>query len=99
MLGTFAGLQPDDILVKATSQGGVDLHLSPAAHEYFPYAIEVKCAEALNIWAALTQAETNAGDGEPVVFFKRAFTPMFVALRADEFVSLLSLLHRLKEQE
>src|SRR5687767_7220018 len=60
LLRACPALQPDDIHVKATSQGGCDLHLSPRAAEWFVFAPEVKNAESLNIWAALTQAQWNA---------------------------------------
>ena len=83
-------LEEGDIFVKATSQLGVDLHFSPRAQAWFRYAVEAKCVEALNIWAALQQAAENATEQHPpIVFFKRARTPMFVALRAEEFLKLL----------
>jgi len=81
-------LQEDDVFVKAGSQGGCDLHLSPRARAVFPYAIEVKNKESLNIWSALVQATANADGHTPVVFFKRANTPTFVALKAEDFLRL-----------
>lgn len=89
MLSVAPGLQPDDLLVKATSMGGVDLHLSPAAARWFPFAIEVKCVEALNIWAALKQAMDQSNGKPPIVFFKRAHSPLYVALRAEDLLTLL----------
>lgn len=91
LLGHFFNLAEDDIFVKATSQGGCDLHMSPAARAHFPFAIEVKCVESLNIWKALAQASVNAiPKKDPfVVFFKRAHSPMYVAMRADAFLDLL----------
>lgn len=83
-------LEEGDIFVKATSQLGVDLHFSPRAAEWFKYAVEGKCVEALNIWAALKQAADNASEAHPpILFFKRAHTPMYVAVRAEEFLKLL----------
>lgn len=84
------GLGEDDVFVKATSQIGCDLHLSPYAHQYFPYAIEVKNTEKLNIFKALAQAANNTEGDTPIVFFKRARTPLFVAIDAEHFVKLLS---------
>jgi hypothetical protein len=86
----FPELADDDLLVKATSMGGVDLHLSPRAAACFPWGIEAKCVEALNIWGALKQAELNADRKTlpPIVFFKRAHSEMFVALRASDFLQL-----------
>jgi hypothetical protein len=88
LLATY-DFEEDDVLVKATSMGGCDLHLSPKAQHAFPFAIEVKNVEKLSIWAALAQAQVNATPkNQPaVVFFKRAGSPMYVALRADAFLS------------
>lgn len=87
MLRTALDLEPGDVWIKATSQLGADIHLSPKAIALFPYAVECKCVESLNIWKALAQAETNAtGDLTPIVFFKRARTTMYVALRARDFL-------------
>lgn len=76
-----------DVFVKATSQIGVDLHLSELARKVFPFSIEVKNVETLSIWAALRQAEENSTANMPaVVFFKRAGTRMYVALDASVFL-------------
>lgn len=93
MVEAGLGLQPGDVLVKATSQGGVDIHLSPAALQRFPYSIEVKNAESLNVWSAMAQAAANATEGRPaVLFFKRANSPLYVAMAADTFLSVRRLL-------
>lgn len=87
-------LEADDVLVKATSQGGCDIHLSPAAARRFPFSPEVKCDERLNIWAALVQAAANATPDRPhVVFFKRAKTDLYAALTAKEFLKLCLQIH------
>lgn len=84
------GLEEGDVFVKATSQGGCDVHLSPAALRVFPFSVEVKNTELLNIWAALRQAEVNAAPGRPpILFFKRAGSPLFVALSAPDFLRVL----------
>jgi hypothetical protein len=81
-------LEEDDIHIKATSQGGCDVHMSPHALSWFPFAIEVKCQEKLSLWAALEQATKNAKKRKypPVVFFKRAHGPLYVTFRADELL-------------
>lgn len=88
-------VKDDDIFVKATSQGGCDVHLSPRVADIFPFGIEVKNVEKFSLWEALAQAEVNARKRlKPVpgiVFFKRARSPLYVALKADDF---LHALHR-----
>jgi len=84
------GVEEGDVFVKATSQGGCDIHLSPAALKRFPFSVEVKNEERLSIWAALRQAEVNAAPGRPpILFFKRAGSLLFVALTAAEFLRWL----------
>lgn len=83
------GLDADDVFVKATSQVGCDLHLSPRAARVFPFSIEGKKVESLNIWGALRQAEANATPGKPpVVFFARAYSGTYVAVPAEVFLEL-----------
>lgn len=60
LLATFPALQPDDIRVTPSGTPGPDLQLSPAAQRVFPFAVESKNHEALNIWAALKQAESHS---------------------------------------
>lgn len=83
-------LNSDDIYVKTGSAGGVDIHLSERAQQKFPFDIEVKAKENLNIWAALAQATANTKGNTPIVFFKRNRTPMFVAMLATDFMKWVS---------
>lgn len=82
-------LDPGDIYVKATSQLGADVHLSPAAQRWLNYALEVKNTERLDMWGALRQAEANAKTCPALLFFKRAHSELYVALKAEEFLKLL----------
>lgn len=89
---TFPELADDDVLVKATSMAGTDLHLSPRAMVLFAYGIEVKNVEALNVWGALKQAEINADKKAlpAVLFFTRARAPMYVGVSAELFLKVVS---------
>lgn len=90
LLRAALDLDEDDVYVKATSQIGCDLHLSPKALQRFPFSIEGKCQETLSIWAALKQAESNATlELPPILFFRRAETLTYVALRFTDFVRFL----------
>jgi len=59
------------------------VHSIPGVH------VEVKNDERLSIWAMLAQAERDAVlmGGEPVVFFKRNGTKLYVATAAEEYLS------------
>lgn len=98
LLRETLNLAEADVYVKATSQIGADIHLSPLALERFPCAIEVKCVESLNIWAALRQAGDNAGEHTPIVFFKRARTEMYIAMKAADFLYYVWKAHQLDLQ-
>lgn len=78
----------DDIQVTPSSVPGADLHLSPAAQKIFPFAIECKNQEKLQIWAALEQCagHTSTLNQIPVLFFKRNKSELYVALKAEDFI-------------
>lgn len=67
------GLNPDDCRPAIMGETGADLKLSSAAKRVFPFAIECKRQESLNIWQALKQAEENAAvEGlHPALVFQR----------------------------
>lgn len=99
LLRVFLALQPDDVLIQTTSVGGSDIHYSPLAARLFPFAPESKRVQALNIWGALHQAETNAKKKglRPVLFFSRAAAsssappePLYIAFRADDLHAWLA---------
>ena len=71
ILARFPGLTPDDITSRSSGAGGTDLLLSPAALRVFPYAVEAKNQERVNLWEALAQAEANAGGLVPLVVLAR----------------------------
>ena len=78
----------DDVKPVLMSGSGMDLQLSPAFRERFPYAVECKNQESLSIWQALKQAEANAGGLIPVLAFKRARSPTYAVIPWDEFIAL-----------
>ena len=60
-------VHPEDVESRSMGAGGEDLIMARAAREKFPYSIECKNQEALNVWKSYEQAESNSGDYEPVV--------------------------------
>ena len=71
---------------------GIDIQLSTAARAVFPWAVECKNSERLNIWKALDQAQTNAKKEnlKPLVVFTRNRDQAYVALRLEDFMELVS---------
>jgi hypothetical protein len=85
-------LKPDDVRVTPSGVTGPDLQLSPAAQQWFPFAVECKNQESLNIWEALAQATVHA-DGtklKPIVVFSRNGADVYCALRFADMMDLLS---------
>lgn len=84
------GIAEDDVTVTPSGVTGPDLTFSPLAKKYLGLAIECKNVEALNIWKALEQAENEGRYGVPTLFFRRNRSKLYVALEADEFLSILA---------
>ena len=81
-------VHPEDIESRSMGAGGEDLIMARAARKKFPYSIECKNQEKVNIWDAYEQAEENSGDYEPIVVLKRNNTKPLVLIDADYFVRL-----------
>ena len=90
ILEKFNSLESDDVRSITMGESGEDILLSPAARKLFPFSVECKNQEKLNIWKSLEQSETNSGKHIPIVIFKRNRTKTYVAL---EFKKLLELLN------
>ena len=56
--------------------------------QWFPYSIECKNQEAVNVWKAYAQAEENCKGYEPLVVIKRNRSKPLVLVDAEHFVSL-----------
>ena len=90
LLETFNQLEPDDVRSAIMGEQGEDIKLSPAARKLIPYSFECKNQEALNIWSSLEQAETNSGDYDPVLIFKRNRTKTYAVINIEKFIELIN---------
>lgn len=81
-------VHPEDIESRSMGAGGEDLIMARAARKKFPYSIECKNQENVNVWKAYEQAEENSGKYEPIVVLKRNNTKPLVLVDADYFVRL-----------
>ena len=81
-------VHPEDIESRSMGAGGEDLIMARAARKKFPYSIECKNQEKVNIWDSYEQAQENSGDYEPIVVLKRNNTIPLVLIDADYFVRL-----------
>ena len=81
-------IHEEDIESRSMGAGGEDLIMARAAREKFPYSIECKNQEKLNIWEAYNQACDNAGHYEPIVVIKRNNQKPLVLIDAEYFMVL-----------
>ena len=81
-------VHPEDIESRSMGAGGEDLIMARAARSKFPYSIECKNQESVNVWNAYEQAKENSGNYEPIVVLKRNNTKPLVLVDADYFVRL-----------
>ena len=90
ILEKFDSLEKDDVRSITMGDSGEDILLSPAARRLFPFSVECKNQEKLNIWSALVQAEENSGNHAPLVIFKRNRTKTYAVLEFDKLLELLN---------
>ena len=90
------GISEGDILSTAMGQGGCDLYLSPAARERFPYGVEAKRQEKLEIPTWWRQCEKNAKEEglTPLLVFRRSHEDALAVLRWTDLLALLRHDHR-----
>ena len=81
-------VHPEDVESRSMGAGGEDLIMARAAREKFPYSVECKNQEKLNIWESYSQAVDNCKDYEPVVVIKRNNHKALVVVDAEYFVGL-----------
>lgn len=81
--------------VKSTSMGcsGDDILLSEAALRKFPFSVECKNTEKINIWQAIEQAESRKKDSiTPLVVFKRNRSDIYCTLKFEDLLRIYDLI-------
>ena len=79
-------IDSEDIESRSMGAGGEDLIMSKAARNKFPYSVECKNQERLNIWTAWDQARNNSGIYDPIVVIKKNGVQPLVVLDAENFL-------------
>ena len=90
ILEKFDILESDDVRSITMGDSGEDILLSPAARKLFPFSVECKNQEKLNIWSSLEQAEINSDKHIPLVVFKRNRSKTYAVLEFDKLLELLN---------
>ena len=82
------GANPEDIESRPMGSSGEDVIMGVQTRELFPYSVECKNQEAVNVWKAYEQATENCKGYEPLVVIKRNRTKPLVLVDAEYFVKL-----------
>ena len=90
LLEKFQQLEEDDVRSTTMGDSGEDILLSPAARRLFPFSVECKNQEKLNIWSSLEQAENNSGSHTPLLIFKRNRTKTYAVIEFERLLELLN---------
>ena len=81
-------IHPEDIESRSMGAGGEDLIMARDARSKFPFSIECKNVEKLNVWEAYEQAKANSGKYEPIVVMKKNHKKPLVVVDAEYFIQL-----------
>jgi hypothetical protein len=82
-------IHPEDIESRSMGAGGEDLIMARAARQKFPFSVECKNVEKLNVWEAYEQAKANCGSYEPIVVMKKNHKKPLVVIDAESFIKLV----------
>ena len=82
-------IHPEDIKSCSMGAGGEDVVMARAARDKFPFSVECKNVEKLNVWDAYEQAKANSSGYEPIVVMKKNHKKPLVVLDAEHFISMV----------
>tara|TARA_R110002012_G_scaffold1009_2_gene4231 strand:+ start:187 stop:567 length:381 start_codon:yes stop_codon:yes gene_type:complete len=88
LLLLLPGVQPDDIQSRSMGSNGEDIILSPYARSMFPYSVECKNQEKLNLWKAWDQTQGNADEYQPLLIVGKNNTKPLAVVDLDHFFEL-----------
>ena len=78
----------EDLESRPMGSSGEDIIMGKLTRQKFPYSVECKNQEAVNVWKAYEQAESNSKQYEPVVVIKRNQHKPLVVVDAEYFIGL-----------
>ena len=91
VLRCFPSLTEDDVRSTTMGANGTDVQLSRAARDAFPYSVECKAVEKLNMWAAWEQCKANVKQGDvPLLVCKKNRSEVLAVLPWPHFANMLA---------
>ena len=98
VLEAYPHLTPDDVRSTAMGQGGMDVQLSPAAGQVFPYAVEAKRNKAFAIYGYYEQASRNCGGYKPLLVIQGDRQKPLAIIHFKHFMELTQNVQRLAKE-
>lgn len=90
ILESYSDLTPDDVRSAPMGVNGADIQLSSKGKERFPYSVEAKNTEKLNIYKAWDQASQNTEkDTKPILVVKKNHKKPLVVMDMEDFFNLI----------
>ena len=81
-------IHEEDVESRSMGSSGEDLIMARAARKKFPYSIECKNQERVNVWESYKQALANCGKYEPIVVIKKNHHKPLVVIDAEAFIKM-----------
>lgn len=99
MICSRLGISSTDLRGASGGQSGPDLLLSKAAQTKFPWVVEIKRQELLQIPAWIRQAEKYAESTglKPLVVFKQNHEKVYCIMRFDDLLAFMQSYNALAE--
>lgn len=92
------GVHPEDIESRSMGAGGEDLVMARAAREKFPYSIECKNQEKLNVWKSYDQALENCGKYQALLVIKKNNRVPLIVIDATFFIGIHGRRNRIQQK-
>lgn len=90
VLENYKELEEDDVRSAPMGVNGADIQLSPKAKKLFPYSVECKNSERLNVYKAWEQTVSNVDkDTQPLLVIKKNRKQPLVIMDLDYFMELV----------
>lgn len=89
VLQEFPFLTEDDVRSTSMGASGTDVQLSTKALEVFPYDVECKNTETINVWKAYEQSKERTREGlNPLLIIKKNGKKPLAVIDFDLFMKL-----------
>lgn len=88
MLVEHLGADEEDLESRPMGSSGEDIIMGKQTRQIFPYSVECKNQEKVNIWSAMEQAESNCKSYEPLVVIKKNGKKPLAVIDAEYFVEM-----------